>query len=164
MKKVLCACVCVLLLCSCSKSKAQVSVVTKGLSYTAHIFYYGEEYECKAQIESTGKASYLITKPTNLKDFTIVFDNDKVTALYKGLEFSPELSAMPQGSLLKELYGLILYFDNNEYTVYKDKDSFTVRGTADTLDFILTVTEAGLPLSLEFDENFRVVFSEVSFI
>ena len=63
MKKIICACVCCLLLCSCGKSAAQVKVITKGIAYTAHIFYYDKEYECKAVIDNNGKAEFLITKP-----------------------------------------------------------------------------------------------------
>ncbi len=164
MKRIICACVCCLLLCSCGKSASQVSVVTRGISYTAHIFYYDKEYECNAVIDTSGKAEFLVTKPENLKDFTIVFENGKITAKYKNLEFTPELSAMPQGSFLKELYGINVFFENNSYTVYKQGETFYAKGTADTLDFKLTLSEAGLPLEAELGSDFKIIFSSVAYI
>ena len=69
------------------------------------------------QIEENGKESYLVTKPKNLKDFTIIFEGDNITSEYKNLKFSPKLSAMPQGSILKELNGVkgILYLDSGNH-------------------------------------------------
>lgn len=164
MKRIICACMCLLLLCACAKDTAQVAVVTKGISYTAHIFYYGEEYECTVNVDSNGKETYLVTKPKNLKDFTIIFEGDNVTAEYKNLRFAPELSNMQQGSVLKELHGVKKYIENNEYTVYKSRDTFYVNGKADTMDFKLIVSESGLPISVEFDSEFNVIFSSVSYI
>lgn len=160
MKKIICVCMVILSLCSCSKKVANIKVLNKAVSYTAHIFYYGEEYECDIKTESSGKTFYLITKPKNLKDFTLAFETDKITALYRGLEFSPDISAIPQGSVLKELYAMNCYFDNNDYTVYKNSDSFSVSGFAGTKNFTLTVTESGLPISAVFeDDKFYAVFT-----
>ena len=164
MKRIICACICCLLLCSCGKNTARVTVVTRGISYTAHIFYYDKEYECDVKVDSGGKAEFLVTKPKNLKDFTLVFENGKITAKYKNLEFTPELSAMPQGSFLKELYAVISFFENNSYTVYKHNETFYVKGKADTLDFKLKLSEAGLPLEVEFDSEFKIIFSKVAYI
>lgn len=164
MKRIICACMCLLLLCSCAENTAQIEAVTRGISYTAHIFYYGEEYECQVKVEENGKESYLVTKPKNLKDFTIIFENEEVVAEYKNLKFSPELSALPQGSVLKELHGVIKYIESNEYTVYKSKENFYINGMADSLEFKLIIAESGLPLSVEFNNEFEVIFASVSYI
>ena len=164
MKRIICACVCCLLLCSCAKSTAQIKVVTKGISYTAHIFYNDKEYICDTVIDNSGKAEFLITKPKNLKDFTVVFENGKVTAKYKGLQFTPDISSMPQGAFLKELYSVHSFLENNKYTVYKQGEKFFVSGRADTLDFELTLSETGLPLEIQFSNEFNIVFSQVSLI
>ena len=155
---------CLLLLCSCNQTTAEIEAVTRGISYTAHIFYYGEEYECNVELDENGKESYLVTKPKNLKDFTIIFEGDNITSEYKNLKFSPQFSAMPQGSILKELHGVIKYIENNDYTVYKSKENFYINGTADSLDFKLIIAESGLPLSVDFGNGFEVIFASVGYI
>ena len=56
------------------------------------------------------------------------------------------------------------FLENGQYTVYKQGEEFYVNGKADTLDFKLVLSETGLPLEAEFNDDFRIIFSELTFI
>ncbi len=163
MKKIICVFVCLFLLCGCTGKTVGVKVVTKGITAKANIYYYGKEYECNINANQNGEVSFLITKPKNLKDFTITFKGDEVFAKYKGLNYSPSLSAIDYGGALKEIYGVISYLQNNDYTVMKKSEGYFVKGKTGENNFCLYVTEAGLPLNIVYEkDSFYVVFSEVS--
>ena len=163
MKKIICVFVCLFLLCGCGTKASDVKVVTKGITAKANIYYYGNEYECNINADQNGEVGFLITKPKNLKDFTITFIGGEVSAKYKGLNYSPSLSAIDYGGALKEIYGVLSYLQNSDYAVMKKSEGYFVKGKTEENNFCLYVTEAGLPLNIVFEkDNFYVVFSEVS--
>ncbi len=163
MKKIICVFVCLFLLCGCTGKPSDIKVVTKGISAKVHIYCYGKEYECNVKIDENGEAGFLITSPKNLKDFTIIFKDGEVKASYKGLNYTPSLSAIDYGGALKEIYGVINYLQKGDYAVLKKSESYYVKGQTEENNFCLYVTEAGLPLNIVYEkDNFYVVFSEVT--
>jgi hypothetical protein len=163
MKKIICVFVLLLLLCGCGGKTVGVKVITKGITAKANIYYYGKEYECNLKAAENGEVSFLITKPKNLKDFTIIFKDGEVFAKYKGLNYTPSLSSLDYGGVLQEIYGVITYLQNNDYAVIKKSEEYYIKGKTKKNNFCLFVTEAGLPLNIVYEkDNFYIVFSEVT--
>ena len=163
MKKFICVFVCLFLLCGCGGKASDVRVVTTGITAKAYVYHYGDEYECDIKFAENGEVSFLITKPKNLKDFTIIFKDGEVYATYKGLNYTPKLSALNYGGILKEINGVISFLQKGEYTVMKKSEGYFVKGQTEENNFCLYLTEAGIPLNIVFEkDSFYVVFSEIA--
>lgn len=165
MKKIICVFFTLVCLCSCKGEASQIKVVTQNISYEAHIFYNDKEYTLNVNCDESSGCSYLVTKPENLKDFTIVFSDSGVISKYKGLTYEPNLEALPYGGVMRALYEINTFLQTNDHTVIKENESYYIKGQISSGEFTLYVTAMGLPQSAQIsDKNFRVEFYNVKLL
>ena len=161
MKKILCALFCVIFLCGCSDGKMP-EAVNRNISYRAHIFYYGKEYECDAEIDGEGRAVYKI-KDGLLDGFTATYFGDSITLSYAEKQ-SPQPYSYPKGSMLSVLYELNESLDG-EYKTEKKEGQYIISSETTIGKYTLLISGAGLPLSAQLDkEEFYVEFYDVCLI
>lgn len=156
MKKLCISLLILLLLCSCGVKK-EITPRLSGISFTAEINYYNENYTLDGVISKDGKFLAEIKEPEELRDLVITLDGDKTQVNYKGLVYTPLEGSMPFAGVLSEFYGQIC-------KIIKDEPvSSTSDGIIKGDGFTLTVSPTGLPLKLEIpDERFTFNFYNVS--
>lgn len=161
MKKILCALICVIFLCGCEGAAAP-KAVNRNISYRAHIFYYGKEYDCFVVIDGDGRAEYKINDGL-LEGFTATYFGDSITLSYAEKE-NPQPYSYPKGNMLSVLYELNESL-SGEYKTEKKDGQYVVLSETTLGEYTLFISGAGLPLSAKLDdEEFYVEFYDVSLI
>lgn len=160
MKKIICALICVIFLCACSSGKTPIKAVNRNISYRAHIFYYGSEYDCDVIIDKDGRASYTLKNGT-LDGFTASYFNGSVTLSYMEKE-CPQPYTYPAGGMLSALYEMNEYL-NSSYEIKEIDEQYLIQGYTSIGEFVISLSGAGLPLSAQLDSDaFYVEFYDVT--
>lgn len=159
MKKYLCALLCMVFLLGCSGGKAP-ALISEDFTYRAHIFYYGQEYECIADVKNKNQASFTVCSGES-EGFCAAFSDDKVTYSYGDtISFKCE---NVNSSMLLSLYELNKNMcDEN---VKKNDGQWAVAGNTSIGEFKCFVSGTGLPLYCELDgKDFYVEFYDAKLI
>ena len=157
MKKFLCVLLCFIFFAGC-KGEKNPTAVNRNIAYRAHIFYYGEEYDCLVTVKNDGSAEYVI-KDGDMDGFCALFCGDTVSYSYQGKESTSPV-----------LYGKGMFavlFDMNKKSggciAENEGGDCIIRGSTAIGEFSLFVSGAGLPLYAELDgKDFYVDFYDVS--
>jgi hypothetical protein len=88
----------------------------------------------------------------------MLFEDDEITASYKGLSFSVPQSAVPVQSALSNfiLAAENIQTEDSTYNCVVDGSDYKLCGSIDNGDFTLIFDESGLPVSFEM-ENFNLL-------
>jgi hypothetical protein len=76
-------------LCGCKKPE-EVYPVTNDITFLLNIEYYNEKYTLNCKRDKTGETTFSVLIPTELKGYKLIFNGEKITAKYKGLEYTPK--------------------------------------------------------------------------
>ncbi len=157
MKKIICALLSLVLLCSCS-SGSNVKVENRNLSYKAHIFYFGKQLEIFCKINENS-AEYEVLDG-NIKGFGATVKNNQVTVKLDGMT---KKVADENASVFSILYAVTSFFDTQGYKTESDNGNYCVDGQIDFGKFRYFFTQAGLPISVNFEnEDFFANFYDVT--
>ena len=160
MKKLICVLMCVVFLCGCTE-KGSVKAVSDGISYRAHIFYFGKEYDCNVRI-CDSRAEYTV-KGGLLDGFKSIYSDDGVILQCEDKK-SRLYTTLPEGCMTGTLFEMNSYL-KGEYETEKKDGEYIVKGYTSLGKFDLKLTKAGLPLSCYLNgEDFYVEFYDVSLI
>ena len=167
MKKIIAFCLSALmlavLLCGCGGKKTAVVPLTKGISFTADIKYYNENYKCKVRISEDESFVGEVVSPEEIKGMKITCSKDKMTAEYGGLSYDFKFSSIPLGGVCTAVYEVFKSTWEEGVEVVSDNQKFYINGRAGEYEYKMTVAPTGLPLSLEIpDDSFKVEFSDVA--
>lgn len=167
MKKIFAFCLSVILLawffCGCGGKSTAVVPITKGISFTADIKYYNENYKCKVRISEDESFVGEVVSPEEIKGMKITCSKDKMTAEYGGLSYDFKLSSIPLGGVCTAVYEVFKSTWEDGTEVIEDNQNFYINGETNEYEYKMTVAPTGLPLSLEIpDDSFKVEFSDVT--
>ena len=157
MKKILSLLLVLLTLSACG-GKETVKPQIYGISFTADVTYYNENYKGECEISGDGSLTLKITEPEILAGYTVTINNDGIKAEYLGIAFTPNPSNMPFSSVMQDLYKKITEIALCD-AAEKKGDTYIIKGGKDADAYTLYISPTGLPLSLDMpDERFRVYF------
>jgi hypothetical protein len=123
-----------------------INITTEDTSSIAHL----------VRNDSSWTASF--TEPSALSGIDMLFEDDEITASYKGLSFSVPQSAVPVQSALSNfiLAAENIQTEDSTYNCVVDGSDYKLCGSIDNGDFTLIFDESGLPVSFEM-ENFNLL-------
>ena len=122
-------------LCSCAGAKSQISPVLNGISFTAKIFYYDQEYTCIFTATKTGEYEVQFADTQTV----VTFENDTVISEFSGL-----CHKYVTGSALDDSpVGLLV-------SVFRDAIKEEKKATLKNGNFLLQDRLAGIPYSFSF--------------
>lgn len=157
MKKIICALLSLVLLCSCSSDK-NVRVVNRDLSYKAHIFYFGKEYNILCNI-GEDYAQYTV-EDGQIKGFCVKVSKNGTMAQFENLEKSIKSE---NKSVFSLLYDITEFFDKEDYKTQNDGGNCFVDGEIDFGKFRYFYTPSGLPISINFENgDFSAQFYDIT--
>lgn len=158
MKRIFCTILVLLTLTACS-GKKEVTPLLCGISFTADITYYNENYKGECTVSADGALTLKLTEPKDLSGYTVTLSKEGITAEYLGLSFTPTVNNMPASSVLTDFYNC--YYE----AAFSDEDA---KSTGDGYqlqddEYTLWLTAMGLPQKAELpDESFCVYFYNVA--
>lgn len=161
MKKTIYILICfAIFLTGCNQKSSEVTAVTTGLSFTAEITEKNSTYKCTAVIKPNGDTTFKILKPEKIKGLTFNFSKNSYSMEF--LDLKSNRPSQFDNTSLNLIYKAFLTANNkNEVTFEKDK--FILNGNTENHNFIFTLGESGLPLSLEFPNNdLKIIFKNCS--
>lgn len=133
------------------------------ITFSADIVYYNENYSCDCIIDKSGDFKVLMTSPENLKDLSFEFSGESCKIMYGGMEVPGAEHFLPTKSSVSAIRNVLKAYNGAECK--KDKGNYFINGDIDGNNFKLTVSPAGLPLSLEIpDLGFTAAFKNVTLI
>lgn len=159
MKKIILIFLCVLMLAGCGKRQSEP--LASGISFDAAVSY--GKYDCRCNIELSGGGVFFskITEPSTIAGTEILYDGENVTITFMGLSMSPELP-LPNETLDGILSAILQSVSSGGKTATQTDDGFIIENKIAGYDYILTLTESGLPLSLSVPRSdFTAEFSNV---
>ena len=158
MKRISALILCFLLLCGCSGGKEIVPKL-KGISFTAKMTYYNEEYSFKGKFSTDGELVCEMLAPEGLSEMVFTVNDDKTITEYKGITYSPVEGSMPFAGVIEQFYSRINQIAADEQAV-ADKN-----GILKTEKATLTVSPTGFPQKLSAEkEGFSVNFYNITLL
>lgn len=150
-------------LCGCGKSTKTATPVTKGISFTADVTYYNENYTCDVDVNEEGIMTAEVTYPEELKGVSLTFDGENVTAEYLGLTYTLKTDTMPLGNVALSIYKVFCDVTNNGLSAEYTEENCLIENTVDGEKYEFTFSPSGLPLELKIpSKEFKVVFNNVT--
>ena len=111
--------------------------------------YYNEYYEMLVDISDDGAAEIVVTQPEELNGFRFKIVNDKLECEFEGIKFD-----VNNDQKASAVNFLLLPFKEQNPSVYKNDNQFFMKGKCDGGEYIMYITESGLPLKI-FDSSKR---------
>ena len=145
---------------------APASVETKldGISFDVTSEYNGTALKCAAKAYGGGMFTSTVLEPESIAGTEIAYDGSEVTITYMGLTYKPSLP-LPNENINDILNTVITSASGNIQSAQKDGDVYVLEGSTGRYDYILTVTESGLPLWLECPSvGLKAEFSNVTIL
>ena len=152
-----------MLLCGCSKNTKTSTPVTKGISFTADVTYYNENYTCDVDVNEEGIMSAKVTYPEELKGVSLRFDGETVTAEYLGLTYTLKTDTMPLGNVALSIYKVFTDVTEKGLMAEQNEGNCIIENEVNGEKYEFTFSPSGLPLELKIpDKEFQVVFNNVT--
>ena len=149
----------VFVLAGCGEAE-EVDTKLVGISFDATVEY--EDYECQCSVKAYGGGIFSCTvkKPETIEGTTIVYDGDETAVTYMGMTYKPS-AKIPTENVAEMLSNVV----KNTSPAQKDGEEYKVYGKTGGYDYVLTVSEAGLPLELKCPSaDLTVLFTNVKII
>ncbi len=164
MKKIISLIIILITLAACS-GKEGVKPQLCGISFTADITYYNENYKGDFTVLDNGDMTVIIREPEILEGYTVTVANGKMTAEYLGLTFVPGTGNMPFSGVLDEVYSKLTEIRGSSLLANLKNGEYILKDGKDLSEYTLYVSPTGLPQRLLIpDEAFSVYFYNVSII
>lgn len=152
----------VFLLFSGCTSKKAVEPVLNNINFSAMITYNDAEFECYVEILD-GNFTSTVVKPETIKDFTLRFNSDGVTAEYLGITYTPETHCMPSTAAVQILYDIINDVSKQGLTAYCKEENCTINRYINDYAYSFEFSPSGLPISLSIDDlDLEIKFNNVT--
>lgn len=159
-KKLLAFPIVLLLLCGCAEQKA-VTPVLDNISFTAEIDYGDNEFAANATLAEDA-LNLVVTKPQEIKDLTLDITKNGVTAEFKGVTYTPEISSLPEGAIAQVLYNILNDIAGNK-TANCDEENCVIKSQVNGYEYEFTFSPSGLPISLQIgDLDLEIKFKNVT--
>lgn len=151
MKKIISLVLVLLTLTACGKKTVEPCLF--GISFTADIVCFNESYKGECVFSEDGILTFKITEPELLSGYTVTISDDKTTAEYLGLQFTPNEGNMPFSSVADTLFEKLTAAAGGK--AEKRGEQFILEGDS----YTLYISESGLPQKMLIpDERFIVYF------
>lgn len=151
----------VMVLCGCSE-KRKITPQVKNISFVAQITRYNEKISLETTVDSKGNMKAIVLKPDDFKGLQFNFQGDKVTAQFLGLTYTPKTGELSVNHAAKIIYDAFRDAEKHSKISVKDGENCEIEGDTEDMPYILKFSPAGLPLSLELEnDDFKAVFSEL---
>lgn len=138
-----------LYLSACTSSN--ITPITKGLTFNAHVFYYNKEYTFAVDIGKDGNTQLTVVEPQMLSGAKIVLTEQEAYAEFKDIKYPVDISCADGAP-----YFLLGCLKNAEgATALLQDEQFTVSGTRLGEDYKITFAESGIPLKIT-GENIEI--------
>ncbi len=158
MKKIISLVLVLMTLSACS-GKTEVIPRLVGISFTADMTYFNENYKGDCVISPDGTLACKITEPESLSGYTVTLSKDGMTAEYLGITYTPTESNMPFSGVIGEFYEKLGTIIASGSSAQKKDDAYIIKGGEDADAYALYMSSTGLPQSLQLpDERFTVYF------
>ena len=141
MKKLICVFIIALCLCSCAKAETQPQLL--GISFTAELQFYNEEYVFDGELLEDATLKISVKEPGELKDLNITVTDEVMKAEYKGLTYEANAANMPFSRVISQFY-LPLKAIATDKTVKADKKG-EINGEFGGEKCSLIISPTGLP-------------------
>lgn len=148
-------------LCGCKKPE-EVYPVTNDITFLLNIEYYNEKYTLNCKRDKTGETTFSVLIPTELKGYKLIFNGEKITAKYKGLEYTPKEESFFTYDVAATVYRIIDSIDTTKNLKFKEGKNSEINSSINGVDFCFAFSPAGLPLSIKVPQKeLNCVFSAV---
>lgn len=156
MKKIISLVLILLTLTACSKKTAEPRLC--GITFTADVTYYNENYKGECHFSEDKVLTFKITEPEIIAGYTVTVTEDGMTAEYLGLTFTPTDGNMPFSSAIAIFYEKLSAAVASGEAKEKGGE-FKISGGKDADSYTLYISETGLPQKILLpDERFVVYF------
>lgn len=157
MKRIFSVLCLLLVLCSCASAK-EVKPQLGGISFSAEVTYYNENYAFDGHLEKNGTLKAEITSPKELEGLNFTLNGDSVTVEYKGLSYTPVEGSMPFSRVMEEIYLPLRELALSDKVTSDKEGRVEEKGR-----YALTLSPTGLPQKLLIPDNrFEVRFYNIS--
>ncbi len=156
MKKIISLVLVLLMLTACSKKTAEPQLC--GISFTADVTYYNENYKGECYFSEDKVLTFKINEPEIIAGYTVTVSAEGITAEYLGLTFTPNDGNMPFSSAVAQFYEKLCAAASAEEAKERGGE-FKISGGKDADSYTLYISETGLPQKILIpDERFVVYF------
>ena len=140
----------VIFLCGCSNSANNVKPVLSGITFTAKINFYNEQFLCEGAISEQGALVLTVIEPDNISGMKFSVEETGITAEYKGLYYTPNSGTLPFGGVASDIFTIITDAKRRMAPASKKNDGFCIESAKDEKYYKITIAQTGLPLSIEY--------------
>ncbi len=149
-----------LLLCGCAQNK-KATPILNNISFTAEIDYDDSEFKARATV-ADGALNLVIIEPQEIKDLILNITKNGVTAEFKGVTYTPDISSLPQGAIVQVLYNIINDISSGKMANC-DNENCEISGRVDGYKYDFKFSPSGLPISLKVDDfDLEIEFKNVT--
>ena len=134
--------------CSGYKKSSAVTAVTTGLSFTAEISYEESSYCYFVEVGKDGKIRMQSRSEQSDTQTDYMFYNSTVTYIYNELEYSTDISAIPQSSVIDLIPAVLTEAGKAGNNVNYKKEQFFLTGKTPKYNFTLFFGQSGLPIKI----------------
>lgn len=153
------------MLCGCSKYKGDIKPILSGISFTANISFYNEEFVCDGWIDKEHTLKLIVKEPENIEGMTICVKNGIVNVEYKGISYTPNTETFPFGGVSEYFYAVLSDARERLYPVNHNSDCYYIESAENDKYYKITLSSTGLPLVLEYpSEGLTVLFMNLTII
>lgn len=133
------------------KSKAEnIKPITNNVSFDCNITFYNEDYDCKVTNTKNNEITLKFSSPENINGLEYIITKDKITSVYKGIEYESRIESYPPQSIAKFIY-TVLCSENNK--VLEQNDNFFVEGKTKDYNYKMHLGQTGLPIKITEKNN-----------
>lgn len=151
----------VIVLCGCSEKK-KITPKLNNISFVAEITHYNEKITLETSFDSEGNMNAIVLKPEDFKSLEFNFKDDKVTAQFLGLTYTPKTGNLSVNHAARIIYDAFCDAEKHSKITIKKGENCEIKGETEGRQYVLKFSPAGLPLSLELkNDGYKAVFNEL---
>lgn len=118
------------------------------MTFGCNIDYKGERYSLDVNMRENGETEYEVTSPESFEGMKFTVIGEKVIIEYSGLKVEKSLKDIPFGNAVLLFYGVLS--DAEGKPLSQSEGEYTVSGEVSGIKYLLSATEEGLPVSINF--------------
>ncbi len=160
LKKLLALPLVLLLLCGCAQSKTATPILNN-ISFTVEIDYGENEFVADVAV-AEDDLNLAVIEPQEINGLILNITKNGVTAEFKGISYTPDISSLPQGAIIKVLYNILSDISSGK-TASCDNENCKITGRVDGYKYEFEFSPSGLPISLNvYALDLEIDFKNVS--
>lgn len=135
------------LIITCACKSGNVTPITEGLAFNAHVLYFDKEYVFSCELENGGKAMVTLIEPELISGAKIIVENGTAHAEYKDIKYPVDLNRA-EGAPYFLLKSLI---DAKDKKPTAEGDAYILYGENQGQEYKITFSGSGIPLKITAD-------------